>query len=149
MICPSDTNSGFPAQTRLDAVKYTYRSKEEADLPFTLNVFNSKKQSKNIITLELEANTSCNLNFKGFERITVAMNLGDGAVDIDVLKKGNHEVEQDQGNNQLLWHVTNIMEEGSAVLSFASEKLSFEDIFPIDVKFDETYSLIDMKVESI
>jgi hypothetical protein len=35
------------------------------------------------------------------------------------------------------------------VLSFASEKLVFEDIFPIDVKFDETYSLIDVKVEKL
>jgi hypothetical protein len=41
------------------------------------------------------------------------------------------------------------MEEGNAVFSFASEKLAFEDIFPIDVKFDETYSLIDVKVEKL
>lgn len=41
------------------------------------------------------------------------------------------------------------MEEGSSVLSFASEKLSFEDIFPIEVKFEETYSLIDVNVESV
>ena len=41
------------------------------------------------------------------------------------------------------------MEEGNAVLSFASEKLQFEDLFPIDVKFDETYSLIDVNVEKV
>ena len=43
----------------------------------------------------------------------------------------------------------NITEEGSAVLSFASERLAFEDIFPIDAKFEETYSLIDLKVDTI
>ena len=48
-----------------------------------------------------------------------------------------------------MWLVSNITEEGNAVLSFASEKLSYEDIFPIDIKFDETYSLIDVKVDKI
>lgn len=49
----------------------------------------------------------------------------------------------------LLWIVSNLTEEGSAVLSFASEKLAFEDIFPIDVRFEETYSLIDLNVENV
>lgn len=84
VICASDQESGFPAQTRLDAVRYNYRSKEESDLPFTLNVFNSKKQSKNVITLEIEANQNCTLGFKKFERITVALNLGSRPVDIEI-----------------------------------------------------------------
>jgi hypothetical protein len=57
-------------------VRYNYRSKEEGDLPFTLNVFNSKKQGKTVVTLEIEANQSCNLNFSKLERVTVAVNLG-------------------------------------------------------------------------
>ena len=84
MICASDQESGFPAQTRLDAVRYNYRSKEEGDMPFTLNVFNSKKQSKTVVTLEIEANVSCNLNFKRLERVTVALSLGDRPVDIEI-----------------------------------------------------------------
>ena len=35
------------------------------------------------------------------------------------------------------------------MLSFASERLAFEDIFPIDVRFEETYSLIDLNVEDV
>jgi hypothetical protein len=65
-------------------VRYNYRSKEDSDLPFTLNVFNSKKQNKTVITLELEANQNCNLSFKKLERVTVALNLGDKAVDIEI-----------------------------------------------------------------
>ena len=42
-----------------------------------------------------------------------------------------------------------MIKDGSAVLSFSSEKLAFEDLFPIDVKFDETYSLIDMNVNNV
>lgn len=83
-ICAADQEAGFPAQTRLDAVRYNYRSKDEADMPFTLNVFNSKKQSKTVVTLELEANSSCNLSFKRLERVTVALNLGDRPVDIEI-----------------------------------------------------------------
>lgn len=45
-----------------------------------------------MITLEVEANQNCNLGFKTLERITIAMNLG-GAVDIEILKKGNHQIE--------------------------------------------------------
>lgn len=55
-------------------------------MPFTLNVFNSKKQNKSVITLEIEANQSCNLNFKRLERVTVALNLGDRPVDIEIQK---------------------------------------------------------------
>jgi hypothetical protein len=66
-------------------VRYNYRSKEDTgDLPFTINVFNSKKQNKNVITLEIEANQNCNLGFKRLERVTVALNLGQGGVDIEI-----------------------------------------------------------------
>lgn len=34
---------GISTQTRLDALRYRYTSKTEEDLPFTINVFNSKK----------------------------------------------------------------------------------------------------------
>eukprot|EP00347_Sterkiella_histriomuscorum_P011230 403373247 len=151
IIQASDADQGFPVHTRLDAVRYNYRSKDEADLPFTVNVFNSKKQNKSVITLEIELNQSCNLSFKSLERVTLALNMGgDKAVDIEVVKKGkNSNLEQDQANNMLLWVVSNLVEEGSAVLSFASEKLAFEEIFPIDIRFEETYSLIEINVDSI
>lgn len=35
------------------------------------------------------------------------------------------------------------------MLSFSSERLSFEELFPIDIKFDETYSLIDLNVDKV
>ena len=53
-------------------------------MPFTINVFNSKKQNKNVITLEIEANQNCNLGFKKLERVTIALNLGQGGVDIEI-----------------------------------------------------------------
>lgn len=46
----------------------------------------------------------------------------------------------------MLWYITDI-KEGNAVLSFSSEKVQFEDLFPIEIRFDETYSLIDARVE--
>ncbi|CDW88783.1 coatomer subunit delta [Stylonychia lemnae] len=149
-ICAADKEQGFPAQTRLDAVRYNYRSKDEGDLPFTVNVFNSKKQNKSVITLEIELNQNCNLSFKSFERVTLALSWGNRDTDIEVLKIAkNQQLEQDQKNDMLLWHVSNLMEEGSSVLSFASEKIQFEEIFPIEVRFEETYSLIDLGVTSV
>ena len=147
IICPSDEN-GFPAHSRLDAIRYRYMSKDAKDLPFTINIFTSKKNNKNVITFEVEYNKECNLNFKKFERITIAMNTGAG-VDIDILKKGNNQVEIDQGSNVILWHVENLVEEETAVLSFSSEKIQFDDMFPLEVRFDETYSLIDANVEEV
>lgn len=35
------------------------------------------------------------------------------------------------------------------MLQFASQRLVFEDIFPLDVRFEETYSLIDVKVDQV
>jgi len=37
-------------------LRYRYTSKSDTDLPFTINVFNSKKQGKNVITMEVEYN---------------------------------------------------------------------------------------------
>ena len=34
-------------------------------------------------------------------------------------------------------------------MQFASQVLTFDDMFPIDIKFDETYSLIDMNVQQV
>ena len=149
VICAADQEQGFPAQTRLDAIRYNYRSKDEADMPFTLNVFNSKKQNKTVVTLELEANQNCSLNFQKLERVTVALNMGDNAVDIEVQKAAGASVEQDEAQNQLLWHVANVTEAGSAVLQFASQALRFDDLFPIDIRFDETYSLIGLGVQHV
>ena len=56
VISAGDQGSGFPPHTRLDAVRYRYTSKDEKDLPFTINVFNSKKQNKNVVTIEVESN---------------------------------------------------------------------------------------------
>jgi hypothetical protein len=47
---------GISTQTKLDVLRYRYTSKSETDLPFTINVFNSKKQGKNVITMEVEYN---------------------------------------------------------------------------------------------
>jgi len=35
------------------------------------------------------------------------------------------------------------------VLQFASSKLAFDDMFPLEARFDETYSLLDVKVEQV
>ena len=34
-------------------------------------------------------------------------------------------------------------------MSFASQRLQFDEMFPIEVKFEEAYSLIDMHVEGV
>lgn len=102
-----------------------------------------------MFTLEIEANQACNLGFKRLERVTLALNLGEGGADIEVQKCQASTVEQDDNNNQLLWHVANIHEEGSAVLQFASSRLHFDSLFPLEARFDETYSLIDVKVEQV
>jgi tRNA(Ser,Leu) C12 N-acetylase TAN1 len=88
------------------------------------------------------------LGFKQMERVTVGISMGDKPVDIEMLKKGSTaQIEQDQENNMLLWHVGDLPQETSSILQIASERLSFEDIFPIEVRFEETYSLINMNVE--
>jgi hypothetical protein len=42
-IVAADRETGFPAQERLDAVRYKYRAKDEENLPFTVKIFNHKK----------------------------------------------------------------------------------------------------------
>lgn len=103
-----------------------------------------------MITLEIELNQNCNLKFKQLERVTLGLNMGDRAVDINVQKTSpNSSVEQDAANNMLLWQVANLHQDESATLTFSSEKLSFEDIFPIDVRFEETYSIIELDVQEV
>lgn len=139
---------GISAQTRLDALRYRYTSKTEEDLPFTINVFNSKKQGKNVITMEIEYNQNQeNLKFKSLENVTIGLNMGDGQADIELLKQGVN-TEQDAASNVMYWHVANLHESESAVLSFASKSLSFDDMFPLEIKFQESYSVIDLQMNA-
>lgn len=138
---------GLSAQTRLDALRYRYTSKSEDDLPFSINVFNSKKQGKNVITMEIEYNQNQeNLKFKILENVTIAINMGDALADCELVKQ-DVNVEKDAANNMLYWHVANLHDCESAVLSFtAGSNLSFEDMFPLEVKFQEQYSVIDLQM---
>ena len=140
---------GMSVQTRLDALRYRYTSKSEDDLPFTINVFNSKKQGKNVITIEIEYNQNQDkLQFKSLENVTVGLNMGDAGQEVDIeLLKQDVNIEQRAASNTLLWHVPNLHENESAVLSFASKALVFDDMFPLDVKFSEQYSLIDLQLQ--
>ena len=47
---------GLSSQTKLDALRYRYTSKNEEDLTFKFSIFNSKKQGKNVVSIELEYN---------------------------------------------------------------------------------------------
>lgn len=79
---------GISAQTRLDALRYRYTSKTEEDLPFTINVFNSKKQGKNVITMEIEYNQNQeNLKFKSLDNVTIGLNMGDSLADVELMKQ--------------------------------------------------------------
>lgn len=137
---------GISAQTRLDALRYRYTSKTEEDLPFTINVFNSKKQGKNVITMEIEFNQNQeNLKFKSLDNVTIGLNMGESLSDVELMKQ-DVNTEQDAANSMLYWHVSNLHECESAVLSFASQSLAFDDLFPLEVKFQENYSLIDLQM---
>ena len=150
MIKAKSADEGFSTQTRLDALRYRYTSKTEEDLPFTINVFNSKKAGKNVVTLELEFNQNQNnLKFQALENVTISLSMGDAGTEVDIeLIKTNVNIETDTVNNVLLWHVANIHEADSAVLSFASKSLVFDDMFPLNVKFNEQYSLIDLQLQN-
>ena len=72
------SGEGISTQTKLDVLRYRYTSKSETDLPFTINVFNSKKQGKNVITMEVEYNKNQeNLRYKKLDRVTIGLNMGD------------------------------------------------------------------------
>ncbi len=144
MICASDQGSGFATHQKLAAIQYRYSSKEESDVPFTLNAFNSKKGTSSVITLELEHNADCNLQFKKFERVTVAVRIGDSQLEIQK-KSGTLE----HSGEVMLWHVDSIADEGSAVLSFSSPDFDYDSMFPVELKFEEAYSLLDLHVEKV
>ena len=79
--------------------------------------------------------------------MTIGLSIGDPGheVDIELLKQGLN-IEQDSTTNTLLWHISNLHEQDSAVLSFASKSLVFDDMFPLEVRFNEQYSLIDLNI---
>lgn len=137
-------SEGISAMTKLDALHYRYTSKSEEDLPFTVSVFNSKKAGKNVITMEVEFNQAQdNLSFKELENITIGVNMSEDDVEVT---NGDANYEKDEANAMLLWHVPRLHESESAVLSFASKAITFDDIFPLDVRFSENYSVIDMRI---
>ena len=70
--------------------------------------------------------------------LTVSLKVGDTTPEL--LKQAKIE----NANNELIWHVENLQENESAVLSL--QNISFDDMFPLDIKFTEDYSLIGLEV---
>lgn len=70
------SGQGFKPQTRIDALIYKYSSKEESDLPFTLNVWHSKGAGNNIVTIEIERNQE-NLIFPLLQNVVIIVHVGD------------------------------------------------------------------------
>lgn len=91
----------FSTQTKLDALRYRYTSKEEDDLPFTINVFNSRKQGKNLITIEVEYNQNqSNLKFSKLGEVKIYLSMGDGSQEVDLeVTKQEGDVDVDRDNN--------------------------------------------------
>ena len=79
--------------------------------------------------------------------MSLGINVG-GAQDFEVIKSDD-QVEIDESGSEMKWNVAGLTEEGSAVVSFAFSRLSFDEIFPINVKFVAPYSLIDVCLESV
>lgn len=103
------------------------------------------------MTLEIEYNQNQqHLNFKQLENVTIGLSIGDPGheVDIELLKPGLN-IEQDSTTNTMLWHVPNLHEQESAVLSFASKAIVFDEMFPLEVRFNEQYSLIDLNIQGV
>jgi len=75
------------------------------------------------------------------------VNLGDAGLqnDIEILKP-NENTEIDSANNMLFWHVGQLHEKESAVLSFSSPSLQTDEMFPLEVKFHEQYSALAMEM---
>lgn len=83
-------------------LRFTYKSAKEEDLPFTINVFNSKNQGKTNVTLELELTEECSLCFSKLESIQVYINVD--SRDYQVLKCGKSDsTEYDDDNQKLIW----------------------------------------------
>ena len=55
-VIKAKQEEGLSTQTAIDALRYRYTSKSEEDLPFTVNVFHTKKAGKNEICMEIEFN---------------------------------------------------------------------------------------------
>ena len=72
--------------------------------------------------------------------------MGESLSDVELMKQ-DVNTEQDAANSMLYWHVSNLHESESAVLAFASQSLAFDDLFPLEVKFQENYSLIDLQMD--
>ena len=75
--------------------------------------------------------------------------MGDAGQEVDIeLLKQDVNIEQRAASNTLLWHVPNLHETSSAVLNFASKALVFDDMFPLEVNFNESYSLVDLELSN-
>ena len=70
--------------------------------------------------------------------LNVSLKVGD--TQPELLKPANIEIK----NNELIWHVDNLQENESEILSL--QNIGYEDLFPLDIKFTEDYSIIGLEV---
>lgn len=58
IIAPKQGASGFPVNTKLEALKYKYTGNNSNDLPFSITVWSSTEDKLNVVTVEAEFNTN-------------------------------------------------------------------------------------------
>lgn len=103
---PNDAAQGFPANTRLDALRYKLSSKEdESHLPFVINIFNSQKGSKKVISVQVEINPETPFKLpEGFDSLVLAFNMQE-QVDLEPVKRDHGSFSLDQESHILYWTV--------------------------------------------
>jgi hypothetical protein len=71
-------SDGVASQSKIEAVIYKYSSKEETDLPFTMNIWNAKSSSgTHSLTIEVEWNNECDIEYPPLEQIEISIPLHD------------------------------------------------------------------------
>lgn len=75
ILASKQASSGFPVNTKLEALKYKYSTNNSNELPFNVTVWSSTEDKLNVVTLEIEFNGN-NTKFTSLANIKLLIPLG-------------------------------------------------------------------------
>jgi len=141
-----DATKPFPVGSDNAPVILRWRmtSTEEAEVPFTLNVWPNTEDGRSVVSVEFEHNRE-GLSFKD-----VAITIPCDSDEPPEIAQVEGEFHYDHKEKALIWQIPEISADASTgTLEFSVPEMDDDDFFPVRLQFHSTNTYAGLEVEDV
>eukprot|EP00002_Diphylleia_rotans_P005328 TRINITY_DN1445_c0_g1_i1.p1 TRINITY_DN1445_c0_g1~~TRINITY_DN1445_c0_g1_i1.p1 ORF type:complete len:515 (+),score=145.97 TRINITY_DN1445_c0_g1_i1:114-1658(+) len=144
-IVLKDPSRPYPTNTPVGVLKWRFQSKDEADVPLTVNCWPSVGSKGTDCNVEYELrNTKLELS-----NVVISIPLA-GATDPPVVADVTGNYNYDSRNRVLLWQLDLVDESNSSgSIEFSIKGVQPKSFFPISVRFTSRTTMCDLQVAGV